>query len=111
MSCAGQEMVEVCPDKDFWGRKEPRFGAAAMSLDELLQYDEDDNKEGAFEVAAFAELFREMLEARFGRGLARCLAAIGAKEREVCFSPAQSPLGFEGYEQSEECWRHAMAAA
>ncbi|CAL8469862.1 g9404 [Coccomyxa elongata] len=77
------EMVEVRPDKDFWGRKEPRFGAAALSLDELLQYDEDDSKEGAFEVAAFAELFREMLEARFGRGLARCLAAIGAKEREA----------------------------
>ncbi|BDA43873.1 probable cell division cycle and apoptosis regulator protein 1 [Coccomyxa sp. Obi] len=77
------EMVEVRPDKDFWGRKEPRFGASALSLDELLQYDEDDSKEGAFEVAAFAELFREMLEARFGRGLARCLAAIGAKEREA----------------------------
>ncbi len=79
------------PDKDFWGRKEPRFGAAALSLEELLQYDEDDSKEGAFEVAAFAELFREMLEARFGRGLSRCLAAIGAKEREVCFWFAYLP--------------------
>ncbi len=44
-------------------------------------------QEGAFEVAVFAELFREMLEARFGRGLSRCLAAIGAMEREVLFSP------------------------
>ena len=43
-SSAPQEMVDVHPNKDFWGRKEPRFGAAALSLDELLQYNEDDSK-------------------------------------------------------------------
>lgn len=49
---------------------------AVFSLNKLLDYQEDDTKEGSFEVAIFAELFRAMLDARFGTGICTFLAQL-----------------------------------
>jgi len=70
--------VEVVVRPDFLGEKE-RFTAVSMSLDSLLKYDQGDTQEGSVEVGLFAEFFREMLDARYGCGLLRCLAVIEHK--------------------------------
>jgi hypothetical protein len=75
-----QEVVAVRPEAGWLGRKE-RFGALATSLEGLLEYTPDDTREATFEASLFGELFREMLDARFGGGLARGLRALEAEAR------------------------------
>ena len=83
MSCSAlQEMVQIQPNKDFLGSKES-FHAEVSSLDTLLGYTEKDDREGMFEVSVFAELFREMLEARFGQGILRTLEVLEKEDRKV----------------------------
>jgi hypothetical protein len=72
--------VAVRPEPGWLGRKE-RFGALATSLEGLLEYTPDDTREATFEASLFGELFREMLDARFGGGLARGLRALEAEAR------------------------------
>jgi len=80
--------VEVAVKPGQVGEKE-RFTAVSMSLDALLTYDQGDTKEGSVEVGLFAEFFREMLDARYGRGLLRCLAAI--EHKVLCPPPPPFP--------------------
>ena len=54
----------------------------AVTLDRLLGYSDDDMKEATFEASVFAELFRDMLDTRYGQGLMRALAHI--KAAKVC---------------------------
>ena len=58
-----------------------RFAALATSLEGLLEYTLDDAREATFEASLFGELFREMLDARFGGGLLRALRALEAEVR------------------------------
>ena len=74
--------MQIQPNKDFLGAKES-FHAEVSSLDTLLGYTEKDDREGMFEVSVFAELFREMLEARFGRGILRTLEVLEKEDRRV----------------------------
>ena len=76
-------MVQVQPNKAFLGEKES-FKVDIASLDTLLAYTEKDDKEAMFEVSIFAELFREMLEARFGQGILRVLEVLEKEDRLVC---------------------------
>ena len=78
-----QEMVQIQPNKDFLGSKDS-FQAEVSNVDALLAYSEKDDKEGMFEVSVFAELFREMLEARFGRSILRTLEVLEKEDRQVC---------------------------
>ena len=71
------------PNKAFLGEKES-FKVDVASLDTLLAYTEKDDKEAMFEVSIFAELFREMLEARFGQGILRVLEVLEKEDRLVC---------------------------
>ena len=75
-------MVQIQPNKDFLGAKES-FHTEVSSLDTLLAYTEKDDTEDMFEVSIFAELFREMLEARFGRGILRTLETLEREDRRV----------------------------
>ena len=77
-----QEMVQIQPNKDFLGGKDS-FQAEVSNVDALLAYSEKDDKEGMFEVSVFAELFREMLEARFGRSILRTLEVLEKEDRQV----------------------------
>ena len=43
-----------------------RWRSARISLDGLLDYDEEDKEEGAFEINLFAENFSEMLARDYG---------------------------------------------
>ncbi len=43
-----------------------RWRSACISLDGLLDYDEEDKEEGAFEINLFAENFSEMLSRDYG---------------------------------------------
>lgn len=76
-------MVQVQPNKAFLGDKES-FKVDVASLDTLLAYTDKDDKEAMFEVSIFAELFREMLEARFGQGILRVLEVLEKEDRLVC---------------------------
>ena len=88
---AFQETVHIHPNKEFLGPKES-FRADVASLDALLAYTEKDDREPAFEASVFAELFREMLDARFGRGILRTLELLDKQDRQV--RAAQPGLGF-----------------
>ena len=88
---AFQEMVHIHPNQEFLGPKEP-FRVDVASLDALLAYTEKDDREPTFEVSIFAELFREMLEARFGRGILRTLELLERQDRQV--RAAQPRPGF-----------------
>ena len=81
-----QEMVHIRPNQEFLGPKES-FRVDVASLDALLAYTEKDDGEPTFEVSVFAELFREMLEARFGRGILRTLELLERQERQVHAAP------------------------
>ena len=81
-----QEMVHIHPNQEFLGPKES-FRVDVASLDALLAYTEKDDREPTFEVSVFAELFREMLEARFGRGILRTLELLERQERQVRAAP------------------------
>ncbi|KAL4433711.1 hypothetical protein ABPG75_000152 [Micractinium tetrahymenae] len=59
--------------------KKGRSLLSAPTLDSLLDYDDEDYGEHAFEVSLFAEMFQEMLQQRFGRALLRALAALEPK--------------------------------
>ncbi|KAL4450685.1 hypothetical protein ABPG77_001041 [Micractinium sp. CCAP 211/92] len=56
--------------------KKGRSLLSGPTLDTLLDYDDEDYGEHAFEASLFAEMFQEMLQQRFGRALLRTLAAI-----------------------------------
>ena len=71
------------PNKAFLGDKES-FQVDVASLNTLLAYTDKDDKEAMFEVSIFAELFREMLEARFGQGILRVLEVLEKEDRLVC---------------------------
>ena len=62
-------------NREFLGKKE-KFAALGISLDGLLEYTEDDTREPTFEVSMFGELFQDMLDTRFGRGLLRSFAVL-----------------------------------
>lgn len=81
-----QVSLALWPNKDFLDKR-TKFGIDVLPLEALLDYNEDDVKECHFEVSMFAEMFREMLQTRFGRGLVRGMAII---EQEVGLSPAVS---------------------
>ena len=81
-----QEMVHIHPNQEFLGPKES-FRVDVASLDALLSYTEKDDREPAFEVSVFAELFREMLEVRFGRGILRTLELLERQDRQVRAAP------------------------
>ena len=81
-----QKMVHIHPNQGFLGPKES-FRVDAASLDALLAYTEKDDREPTFEVSIFAELFREMLEARFGRGILRTLELLERQDRQVRAAP------------------------
>ena len=70
-----QAQLAIWPNKDFLDKKS-KFGVDVLPLEALLDYNEDDTKEGHFEVSVFAELFKEMLQTRFARGLLRALAIL-----------------------------------
>ncbi|GIL55898.1 hypothetical protein Vafri_11330, partial [Volvox africanus] len=53
-----------------------RVTLSSCSLEQVLEYGEDDTREASFEVAVFAELFREMLQQRYGRALLRTLSTL-----------------------------------
>ncbi|KAK9843771.1 hypothetical protein WJX81_005663 [Elliptochloris bilobata] len=72
------EVVAVKADAAWLGRKD-RFAALATSLEGLLEYTLDDSREATFEASLFGELFREMLDARFGGGLMRGLRHLEAE--------------------------------
>ena len=78
-----QVSLELWPNKDFLDKR-TKFGIDVLPLEALLDYSEDDTKECHFEVSMFAEMFREMLQTRFARGLMRGLAVI---EQQVGWSP------------------------
>ena len=75
-----QETVEVKVNREFLGKKE-KFAALGISLDGLLEYTEDDTREPTFEVSMFGELFQDMLDTRFGRGLLRAFAVLEKQVR------------------------------
>ena len=79
---ASQETVHIHPNQEFLGPKES-FRVDVANLDTLLAYTEKDDREPTFEVSMFAELFREMLEARFGRGILRTLELLERQDRQV----------------------------
>ena len=81
-----QEMVHIHPNQEFLGSKES-FRVDVASLDALLAYTEKDDRESTFEVSVFAELFREMLEAKFGRGILRTLELLERQDRQVLAAP------------------------
>ena len=83
--------MQIQPNKDFLGAKES-FHTEVSSLDTLLAYTEKDDTEDMFEVSIFAELFREMLEARFGRGILRTLEALEREDRQVGGALVAPPL-------------------
>jgi hypothetical protein len=79
-------MVEVHPSKELLpsgSSRKDRSSLVVHTLEDLLSYTDDDSREDAFEAAVFAELFREMLELRFGRGILRAAAVVEQQEREV----------------------------
>ena len=78
-----QVSLALWPNKDFIDKR-IKFGIDVLSLEALLEYSEDDMKESHFEVSMFAEMFKEMLQTRFARGLMRGLAVI---EQEVGIKP------------------------
>ena len=69
-------------NREFLGKKE-KFAALGISLDGLLEYTEDDTREPTFEVSMFGELFQDMLDTRFGRGLLRSFAVL-EKQVQAC---------------------------
>lgn len=71
--------MTLWPNKDFLDKRST-FGLEILPLDALLDYNEDDTKESHFELSIFAEMFKEMLQTRFARGLIRGLAIL---EQEV----------------------------
>lgn len=77
-----QEKVEIQPNKDFLGPKES-FQVEVANLDTLLDYTEKDDREMTFEVLVFGELFKEMLQARFGCGILRTLEMLEKQDRQV----------------------------
>jgi len=74
-----QVSLALWPNKDFVDKRS-KFGLDVLPLEALLDYNEDDVKESHFEVSMFAEVFKEMLQSRFARGLVRGMAII---EQEV----------------------------
>lgn len=58
-----------------------RWRSACISLDGLLDYDEEDKEEGAFEINLFAENFSEMLSRDYGQ------AILGALYANRCDNP------------------------
>lgn len=52
-----------------------RWRSACISLDGLLDYDEEDKEEGAFEINLFAENFSELLARDYGRTILTSLYA------------------------------------
>ena len=59
-----------------------RWRSATISLDGLLDYDEDDKEEPTLELSLFAEAFQEMLSRDYGSHIldslyaARCVACL-----------------------------------
>ncbi|GAB4821065.1 hypothetical protein N2152v2_008111 [Parachlorella kessleri] len=58
--------------------KRGRSVLSVVTLDQLLDYSDEDTREAGFEAALFAEAFQEMLQQRFGRGMLRALGALAA---------------------------------
>ena len=81
-----QVELALWPNKDFLDKKS-KFAMDVLPLEALLDYNEDDTKESHFEVSMFAELFKEMLQTRFARGMLRALAVL---DHEVTFLCKQS---------------------
>ena len=79
-----QAQLALWPNKDFLDKKS-KFGVDVLPLEALLDYNEDDTKESHFEVSLFAELFKEMLQTRFARGLLRALAILDHEASELTF--------------------------
>lgn len=75
-----QVELALWPNKDFLDKKS-KFAMDVLPLEALLDYNEDDTKEGHFEVSMFAELFKEMLQTRFARGMLRALAVLDHEVR------------------------------
>ena len=74
-----QASLALWPNKEFVDKRS-KFGIDVLPLEALLDYNEDDVKESHFEVSMFGEMFKEMLQTRFARGLIRGMAII---EQEV----------------------------
>ncbi|GAX78377.1 hypothetical protein CEUSTIGMA_g5819.t1 [Chlamydomonas eustigma] len=70
-----QEAVELIVGPELVRTK---ASLSAPTLESLLEYREEDNKEAMFEVSLFAEMFKEMLQTRFGLGILRTLPTIAA---------------------------------
>lgn len=77
-----QGSLALWPNKDFLDKR-TKFGIDVLPLEALLHYSEDDTKECHFEVSMFAEMFREMLQTRFARGLMRGVAVIEQQVRPL----------------------------
>ena len=75
-----QLVVSVQARSNFLGGQQI-FIAAALSLEDLLQYTEENKAETGVEVALTAELFRDRLDLHYGLGLLRCLACLEAMVR------------------------------
>ena len=71
--------------------KRSKFGLDVLPLEALLDYNEDDVKECHFEVSMFAEMFKEMLQTRFARGLIRGMAIIEHQVRAHSCNPPPPP--------------------
>ncbi|PAV70305.1 hypothetical protein WR25_03043 [Diploscapter pachys] len=71
--------VFVFPSKTFKGGK---FDCKVMTLQALLDYRNDDNKESQFEVSVFAEAFRELLERLAAFQIYKSIVEAGDKEVE-----------------------------
>ena len=69
-----QEVVEIRAP----ARAGDKLMPVVLSLSRLLDYQEDDTQESSFEVSVFAEMFRLMLDVRFGCGICRVLAQLQA---------------------------------
>ncbi|CAI2352396.1 unnamed protein product [Caenorhabditis sp. 36 PRJEB53466] len=71
--------ILVFPSKTF---KSGKFDCKVMSLNSLLDYRADDNKENQFEVSLFAEAFREMLERNSAFTIYETLVNCGDRDAE-----------------------------
>uniref|UniRef100_A0A1I7XK81 SAP domain-containing protein n=1 Tax=Heterorhabditis bacteriophora TaxID=37862 RepID=A0A1I7XK81_HETBA len=74
-----EQKVLVYPSKTAKGGK---FDCKLVSLQSLLEYRQDDNKESQFEVSLFAEAFKEMLERHSAFAIYHAISNAADKESE-----------------------------
>lgn len=110
MRCFTQVQLALWPNQDFLDKKS-KLAVHVLPLEALLNYNEDDTKESHFEVSLFAELFKEMLQHRYARGLLRALAILDHEVRSFLivslisvshYSESNVYCTFKRYKQSKK---------